>query len=73
MESAEKQERVREKLLRELGPNIRGALADPRVIEIVLNPDGKLWVERLGEEMQVIGAMASSNAESLMATIATSL
>ena len=73
MESAEKQERVREKLLRELGPNIRGALADPRVIEVVLNPDGKLWVERLGEEMQVVGTMASSNAESLMATIASSL
>ena len=73
MESAEKQERVREKLLRELGPNIRGALADPRVIEVVLNPDGNLWVERLGEEMQVVGTMASSNAESLMATIASSL
>ena len=73
MESTEKQERVREKLLRELGPNIREALADPLVIEVVLNPDGKLWVERLGEEMQVVGAMASSNAESLMATIASSL
>ena len=73
MESTEKQARVREKLLRELGPNIREALADPRVIEVVLNPDGKLWVEKLGEEMQVVGAMASSNAESLMATIASSL
>ena len=73
MESTEKQARVREKLLRELGPNIREALADPLVIEVVLNPDGKLWVERLGEEMQVVGAMASSNAESLMATIASSL
>jgi type IV secretion system protein VirB11 len=73
MESTEKHARVREKLLRELGPNIREALADPLVIEVVLNPDGKLWVERLGEEMQVVGAMASSNAESLMATIASSL
>ena len=73
MESTEKQERVREKLLRELGPSIREALADPRVIEVVLNPDGKLWVERLGEEMQTVGDMAASNAESLMATIASSL
>jgi type IV secretion system protein VirB11 len=73
MESTEKQARVREKLLRELGPNIREALADPRVIEVVLNPDGKLWVEKLGEDMQVVGAMASSNAEALMATIASSL
>jgi type IV secretion system protein VirB11 len=73
MESTEKQERVREKLLRELGPNIRAALADPQVIEVVLNPDGKLWVERLGEKMQTVGDMAASNAESLMATIASSL
>ena len=73
MESTEKRERVREKLLRELGPNIREALADPLVIEVVLNPDGKLWVERLGEEMQTVGDMAASNAESLMATIASSL
>ncbi len=48
MESTEKTDRIREKLKRELGPIIGAALADPLVVEVMLNPDGKLWVERLG-------------------------
>jgi type IV secretion system protein TrbB len=28
------------------GPTIAGALADPTVIEVMVNPDGKLWIER---------------------------
>lgn len=32
-----------------LGGAIAEWLADPRVIEIMLNPDGRLWVDRLGE------------------------
>lgn len=32
-----------------LGPCIAAWLADPAVIEIMLNPDGRLWVDRLGE------------------------
>ncbi len=31
------------------GEAISQALADPRVIEVMVNPDGKLWVERQGE------------------------
>ena len=31
-----------------LGPSIAGLLADPTVIEVMLNPDGCLWVDRLG-------------------------
>ncbi len=31
-----------------LGPTIAGLLADPAVIEVMLNPDGCLWVDRLG-------------------------
>ena len=44
---------------------------DKTVIEIMLNPDGKLWVERLGENMQEIGTMAASQAECLMGTLAS--
>ena len=73
MESIEKIERVREKLKRELGAVIGSALADPLVVEVMLNPDGKLWVERLGEPMKEVGEMRPSNAEALMATIASSL
>jgi type IV secretion system protein VirB11 len=28
------------------GPTIAAALADPTVIEVMVNPDGKLWIER---------------------------
>ena len=32
-----------------LGPRIVEWLADPAVVEIMLNPDGRLWLDRLGE------------------------
>lgn len=35
-------------LKRALGHDLIGYLEDPDVIEVLLNPDGKLWVERLG-------------------------
>ena len=31
-----------------MGPSIAAWFADPQVIEIMLNPDGRLWVDRLG-------------------------
>ena len=30
-----------------LGPDIAGWLEDPAVVEVMLNPDGRLWVDRL--------------------------
>ena len=70
---AEHNRRIYEKLSRELGPTVMGLLNDPTVAEIMLNPDGTLWVEHLGEEMREIGSMAPGQAESLMATVASSL
>ena len=32
-----------------LGPVITQALDDPKVIEVMLNPDGRLWLDKLGE------------------------
>jgi P-type conjugative transfer ATPase TrbB len=32
-----------------LGTSITDLLTDPKVIEVMLNPDGRLWVDRLGE------------------------
>src|SRR6202049_3402372 len=40
--------RLEEKLRRELGAVVLDALADPRVIEVMLNPDGRLWIDELG-------------------------
>lgn len=67
----EVQKRVQEKLMRELGQEIRQALSDPQVVEIMLNPDGNLWVERAGEKMKPIGTMSAISAMSLMGTIAS--
>lgn len=34
-----------------VGPKIVGWLADPEIIEIMLNPDGQLWIDRLGKRV----------------------
>jgi hypothetical protein len=62
--------RAKIKLERDLGPVIMGALADPKTVEIMLNADGKLWQERLGEKMQQIGTLPASRSESIIKTLA---
>ena len=62
--------RAKIKLERDLGPEIMAALADPKTVEIMLNSDGKLWQERLGEKMRQIGALSASRSESIIKTIA---
>lgn len=69
----EKQKRLLRKLRGELGEVVLDALEDPSVIEIMLNSDGALWIERHGHRMQRVGTMSAPNAESLMGTIADSL
>ncbi|MFS2099525.1 P-type conjugative transfer ATPase TrbB [Variovorax sp. Varisp85] len=39
-----------------MGPEIAAALADPEVVEVLLNPDGSLWVDRLGSGRAPTGA-----------------
>ena len=41
--------RTVEQIRRSLGTELAKLLNDPRTVEIMLNPDSKLWVERLGE------------------------
>jgi P-type conjugative transfer ATPase TrbB len=66
--------RLEEKLRRELGPNILAALADPNVVEIMLNPDGRLWLDVLGAGMHDTGErIESAQAESLLGTVAMML
>lgn len=64
--------RLEEKLRRECGSLIIEALVDPHVIEIMLNPDGKLWVDVAGVGMQCIGEL-KGGAESILATSASML
>ena len=61
--AAEVADRQRRMLRTALGPDIGAALADPKVIEIMVNPDGKLWLERLGERRMVSTGVKFSAAE----------
>lgn len=63
-------ERAKRKLERDMGPLLLGALNDPRTVEIMLNADGRLWQERLGEKMQCIGALRVAQSEAIIKTIA---
>jgi len=42
-----------------LGPDIAGWLEDPAVVEVMLNPDGKLWIDRLREGVADTGQRLS--------------
>jgi type IV secretion system protein TrbB len=66
-------ERQLEKLRRDFGDLFLDALADPETVEILLNPDGTLWQERLGERPVRIGSMTRFKAEAVLRTIAACL
>lgn len=62
--------RSRRQLETALGPQIVEWLNEPFVIEVMLNPDGSLWVERLGQGMVRGGVMAASQATEILNVIA---
>lgn len=70
---SEARRRLIDKLQRELGPEVLRALEDPAVVEVMLNPDGKLWQDRHGTGMEEIGRMAPTRASNLLGTIANML
>jgi type IV secretion system protein VirB11 len=53
-----------------MGVPLYEKLRDPNVIEIMLNPDGNLWVEEFGEPMSVFGTMTAGQASLFMKAIA---
>ncbi|MDV6344799.1 P-type conjugative transfer ATPase TrbB [Nitrosomonas sp. Is37] len=63
-------ERARRKLERDMGVLLVGPLFDPATVEIMLNPDGKVWQEKLGEQMVCIGILQPSQAEAIIKTVA---
>src|SRR3984885_5950866 len=38
-----------------LGPAISGYLEDPSIVEVMLNPDGRLWIDRLSGGLEDTG------------------
>ena len=55
----------------DLGVETLNLIDDPKVVEIMLNSDGKLWVEKLGEGMVNYATMPEANALSLLQTVAS--
>jgi type IV secretion system protein VirB11 len=44
--------RRRSALVRALGPEIAAAIADPHIVEALINADGRLWLDRIGAGLQ---------------------
>jgi type IV secretion system protein VirB11 len=54
-----------------LGPAITGWLADPTIIEVMLNPDGRLWIDRLGSGLCATPfSMSASDGERIVRLVA---
>ena len=54
-----------------LGPSIAAWLDDAAVIEVMLNPDGRLWVDRLGEGISDTGmTLAAADGERIVRLVA---
>lgn len=69
----EQARRLAEALRRQLGAPLCDLLQAPNVVELMLNADGTVWVEHLGEPMRPVGRMAAATAEAFIATVASTL
>lgn len=65
--------RLVRKLQDALGATICAALEDSSVVEVMLNPDGRLFVERLGEGMTSLGGLPVGAAEVIIGSVAHAL
>jgi type IV secretion system protein VirB11 len=68
----EARSRLLQSLHHALGDVVLGAMRDPRVVEVMVNPDGKIWTDRAGEGRSWTGEfMSASAAERILRTLAT--
>jgi type IV secretion system protein VirB11 len=56
-----------------LGSHVTLALQDPEVIEIMLNPDGRLWIEKFGRPMTQIAEVTPPQADLAVTLIASAM
>lgn len=73
MTTARSHPRLVRKLQDALGEEICSALEDASVVEIMLNPDGKLFVERLGQGIDSLGGLHAGAAEIIIGSVAHAL
>ena len=66
-------DRLLQMLATALGPDIAQYIKDPKVVELMLNPDSRLWIDRLGVGRQDTGAKISpEDAERIIGIVAAS-
>jgi P-type conjugative transfer ATPase TrbB len=65
--------RLIRKLQEALGDDLCAALGDDDVVEIMLNPNGRLFIERLGEGIAPAGEMSPASAELIIGAVAHAL
>jgi type IV secretion system protein TrbB len=54
-----------------LGPAIASFLEDPQVVEVMLNPDGRLWIDRLSEGLSDTGMeLSAADGERIVRVVA---
>src|SRR6202451_3518662 len=54
-----------------LGPAISGYLEDPSIVEVMLNPDGRLWIDRLTGGLEDTGCRVTpADAERIVRLVA---
>lgn len=54
-----------------LGPAIAAYLEDPQVVEVMLNPDGRLWIDRLSEGLQAtVDHLSAADGERIVRLVA---
>ena len=54
-----------------LGPAIAGFLEDPQVVEVMLNPDGRLWIDRLTQGLSDTGMeLSAADGERIVRVVA---
>lgn len=68
----EQARRLAEAMKRQLG-NFCPLLLERDVVELMLNADGRIWLDRLGQPMRPVGRIAPVTAESFIATVASTL
>ncbi|MGE4194646.1 MAG: P-type conjugative transfer ATPase TrbB [Pseudodesulfovibrio sp.] len=65
--------RLQASLTHNLGPTIMAALDDPDVIEIMVNPDQTLWIEKLGQDMALCGTLPPAQSRLIISLVASAL
>lgn len=68
----QEEQRLDDKIRRNLGTEFLSAIEDPATIELTLNADGNLWQEKFGSFPTIIGKISPAHALAAIQAVATS-